>query len=426
MVITLGRIRITSKNITLFILYFTIIMETLIAQFHFPTEIRYINDIAILMLLFFMKGKYIYILKKINCSLVYISILLFFIVSIFGAMINVVPIPLFIWGLRNTFRGIILFLALIVYIDPEDLTKIFNVLFKLQILNLILALYQFFILHHEMDWVGGIFGYGNGAGVNIFNGLLISYYLNAYLSKKEKIGKLIIVIVESFIIASIAEEKATYIFFVIIFIISILMVKFSTKKVIAIILGCLGMVGGLTLIKYYYPNMYYNLTNFDLMIKYAESSHEVGYRIPRIGAFSLINEKFFYNDKFKSLFGLGLGNCETSNFSFLQSDFYKQYGAWNYRWFTHQWVFLEQGYIGIILLVFIFISIIFCLWKCTIKSKIKEKEFLITSICMAVCCILSIWYNVTLKSDMSYLAYFSVAVGFIALKIQIFNNKERR
>lgn len=419
-------LNISGRRLVYFILYFTLIMETLIAELNFPDSIRYLNDIAILMLLFFMKDKYIYILKKINCSLVYISILIFLIVSIITSIINFVPILLFIWGLRNTFRGIIFFLAIIVYINPEDLTKIFNILFKFQILNLILVLYQFFILNHEMDWVGGIFGYGNGAGVNIFNALLISYYLNSYLLKKEKLSRLVIVIGTSFIIAAIAEEKATYIFFVVIFIISIVMSKFSIKKVIAIISGILGITGGLALIKYYYPIMYDNLVNFDLMLKYAQTTYEVGYRIPRIGAFSFIGEKFFLNNKLKCLLGLGLGNCETSNFSFLQSDFYRQYGEWNYRWFTHQWVFLEEGYIGIISLVFIFISIIFCLWKYTRKLKIKEKEFLVTSICMGICCIITIWYNLTIKSDMSYLAYFSIAIGFVALKIRISNNKERR
>ena len=81
---------------------------------------------------------------------------------------------------------------------------------------------------------------------------------------------------------------------------------------------------------------------------------------------------------------------------------------------------------SIISLVFIFISIIFCLWKHKRKLKIKEKEFLVTSICMGICCIITIWYNLTLKSDMSYLAYFSIAIGFVALKIRISNNKERR
>lgn len=403
---------IDGKKIVCFILYFTIIMETLIAEFKFPSFIRYINDGALILTLFFMKGKIIKSFKNKKITLILICILSYFVISLISSLINYVSPMLVIWGLRNCFRGILYFIAVIIFLNEKDLPYIFDKLLILQLINLLLALYQFIVLHHDMDSIGGIFGYGNGAGVNIFNALLIAYFLNGFLFKKIKLYKLIFVLLSSFIIAAIAEEKITYVFFVVIFGISIIFSKFSIKKVIAIVVAIMGLMFGLYLIQLYYPDMYNILVDPDMFIEYSQTTYEEGYMIPRIGAFSVISNYFFDSTKEK-LFGLGMGNCDTSNFSIFQSSFYNEYGHLNYRWFTHQWIFLEEGYIGFIAFLMIFISCIYCLFS--LKNKDKDNFYIITSLCVTICCIILIWYNGTLKHDASYIAYFSVAIGFISI-----------
>lgn len=409
---------INGRKMVFFILYFTIIMETLIAEFKFPQSIRYLNDIAIFFILLLMNVKFFKTFNESNNTIIVFGIGLFFITSTISALFNFVPVRLFIWALRNSFRGIILLFAATVYLNENDLSKIFDTLLKLQIINLLLALYQFFILNHKMDDIGGIFGYGNGAGVNIFNALLIAYYLNKYLYEKKGFLKLFFVIVSSIIIAAVAEEKMTYIMFGIIFLISVLFSKFSFKKLIAVLIGILGMVIGLFILKYYYPDMYEIMTDFDLLIKYSQTTYEEGYRIPRLGAFKFISNNFF-DSTFNEIFGLGFGNGETSNIAIFQSDFYNRYGSYNYRWFTHQWIFLESGYLGILSFILMFGTILISLIKKIRKATINQKIYLITSICMGICCIITIWYNATLKVDMEYLAYFSVAIGLVATNKKI-------
>lgn len=403
--------KINGKKLTFTILYASLIMEILISELHISSVVRYCNDFFIIFIIFFMiKDKF-----KIDKRFLIIteSIILFFCVSIISALINNVKIPLVIWAIRNNFRGIIFLLAIIMYWNVDDLESFFGELFKFQILNLILAIYQFAILHHSMDYVGGIFGYGNGPCVNIFNALLISYYVNMYLNKKVKLSKLIFIIISSFVIAGIAEEKMTYLFFGIIFVVSLLISKFSIRKLLAITAGIVGVIFGLILIKYYYPDMYDILTSPKKIIEYSQSTHEEGYRLPRIGAFKKISDIFFDNNTLKLLFGLGFGNCETSNFGIFQSDFYKSYGQYNYRWFTHQWIFLEEGYIGFGTFLLIFITILICL----IKNYDEHNKYMITmGICNTLCCIITIWYNATLKVDATYLAYFSISIGLIGIK----------
>ena len=403
--------KINGKKLTFAILYVSLIMEILISELHISAIVRYCNDFFIIFIIFFMiKDKF-----KIDKKFLIItgSIALFFCASIISALINNVNIPLVIWAIRNNFRGIIFLLAIIMYWNVDDLEPFFDKLFKFQILNLILAIYQFAILHHSMDYVGGIFGYGNGSCVNIFNALLISYYLNMYLNKKVKLSQLMFIIISSFIIASIAEEKMTYLFFCVIFIVSILISKFSFRKLLAITVGVIGLILGLILIKYYYPDMYAILASPKKIIEYSQSTYDDGYRLPRIGAFKKISNIFFDNDTLKLLFGLGFGNCETSNFGIFQSDFYKSYGQYNYRWFTHQWIFLEEGYIGFGAFLVIFITILICL----IKNYDEHNKYMITmGICNTLCCIITIWYNATLKVDAAYLAYFSLGIGLISIK----------
>lgn len=417
-------ILITGKRLVLFILYFTIVMETLIAEFHFSTSIRYINDIAILMLILLMKGKFIYVLKKSRNSIILSTLVIFLLAVSISALINFVPLRLVIWATRNTFRGIIFLLAAICYLEEDDLKIIFNILFKIQAVNLFLALYQFLILRHEMDWVGGIFGYGNGAGINMFNALLIAYFLNAYLEKKEKLSKLIFIIFSSFTIAGIAEEKVTYLFFIVIFITSLLFANISFKKIVAIGIGTLGYFGGLVLLKYNYPIMFERMTNIQKLIDYASTTYETGYMLPRIGAFSVISDIFFNSETLKSLFGLGFGNAETSGFSIFQSDFFNQYGYLNYRWFTHQWMFIEVGYAGFVTFVMFLLAILFCLIKNINTFDKNNRVYILTGIPLTLCCIITIWYNSTLKVDMSFLAYFCLAVGLIATKKSSIYNKK--
>ena len=405
---------INGKKLVLFILFFTLIMETLIAEFNFPTIIRYFNDIALVLLIILLREKFIKLFCDNKCILILYGAGIFLLVSCLSAILNFVPINLVIWAFRNTFRGIIFFFAVCYYLDENDLEKIFKTLILVQTINLILALYQFFLLHHSQDYIGGIFGYGNGAGVNIFNALMIAYALNKYLTNKKGFGTLIYIVISSLIIAALAEEKMTYVLFILIFLVSILLSKLSYKKIIAIIIAIAGLVIGLNVMKEFYPEMYDVLTNFEMFIEYSQTTYDEGYRIPRVGAFEVI-ENMFFKDNFDKIFGLGFGNCESSSFDIFNSNFYNLYGDYNYRWFTHQWIFLECGYLGIISFVFLFICI-----GITIISKLKDtdcknKTYLITSLCMVVCCVVTIWYNATLKVDMSYLAYFSIAVGVIPI-----------
>lgn len=412
-----SKLKVKSKQCVKFVLYYTIIVETLIIMLHLPSAIRYINDIANIFIFVFILKNIKQIRENRNLSIISFFVILFLFVCTLSACLNSTPIKLYLWAFRNTFRGIIYFYGVCLFLNEEDIREIFKVLFWLQIISCILALYQFYVLHHIMDDIGGIFGYGNGAGVNSMNALVTSYYVNIFLNKREKKSfiELSTMVVTSILVAAIAEEKMTYVYIVLIFIVSVLISKFSLKKFIVVVLGIFVIVGGLNILKKYYPGMYDTMINYSETEKYLETTYDEGYRIPRIGAFKFIQKNFLQK---KILFGIGFGNGETSYFNFLQSEFYKTYGDYNYRWFTHQWVFLEEGYIGFISYLSIFIIIAILNLKDLIKGNGK-RYIKIIGLCMCVCTILSIWYNATLKVDMQYILYFGLGLSFIKVKNNI-------
>lgn len=427
-----GNFRLSGKTIVYIVLFYTIIMETLISQFGLPDFIRYLNDFLILLLIpLIIKSNAWEFFKKNGNGIVVKCIVLYLLISLFTSFINFVSPLLVIWALRNTFRGIIFFLACAIYIKKEDIRKLFNVLLIVQVINLILALYQFAILHHEQDAIGGIFGYGNGAAVNIYNALIVAYFLVYYIRKESGLIKLIFAAGSALIIAAVAEEKATYFFTLIVVITAIFFTRFTFRKLIAIVIVVGALVLGLVLLGVYYPSMLKNVIDINSIFNYATITYDDGYRLPRLGSFSVITDLFFENDIIAQLFGIGFGNSETSGFSFLQSDFYSQYGDYNYRWFTHQWIFIEEGYAGFIAFLLIFISMLICLFKN--KKKDINNGLAVIAICTVLCCIVSIWYNATLKVDMQYLAYFAMSIGFIenknkirhTAKSKILNGRER-
>ena len=402
----------TGKKFTLFILFFTVVMETLISELGFPTSIRYINDFFIVVLFLMLITKPGRVVPIVGLPLIIAAATILFVFSA-SAILNGVRPALYLWAMRNTFRGFVFFFACVTYIRKEKLPKIMDALLLLQVVSLFLALYQHFILGLNMDHTGGLFGRGNGAGVNPFNALLFAYYLNSYLAGTQNLRKLVVALLSSLVIAAVAEEKITFVLFAVIVLISLALSRASGKLFVAVLIAIAAGLIGLNILRTLYPDMFGILTSFDEMEKYLNATYESGYVLPRIGSFSIIKGMFFKDDLLKTLFGVGFGNGETSSFSFLIGPYYAAFGFLNYRWFTHQWIFLECGYLGFYCyLAFFVVAALTLLEKRRGASK-SQLSLLTCGIALTICVIISIWYNATLKVDMCYLSFFSLAIGFI-------------
>ncbi|MFR7798080.1 MAG: hypothetical protein ACLU37_08315 [Collinsella sp.] len=306
----------SGKTFTLFVLFFTVVMEALISELGFPSTIRYINDFLILILLLTILVDPAHLCAKVGGPVICVTLLLFLAFSV-SSIINGVKPLLYLWAFRNTFRGFIFFFACVRYLKKDDLPGIMDALLALQIISFFLALYQHFVLGLNMDHTGSFWAWKR-AGVNPFNALLFAYYLNAYLSGNQSLRKLAVALITSLVIAAVAEEKITFVLFIVIALVSLLFTRASGKLLVALSISLVALAVGLNVLRTLYPSMFEILTSFDAMNQYLTVTYDTGYVLPRIGSFSVIKNMFFGDSLligFYLVLGLAMGKLLASHSS---------------------------------------------------------------------------------------------------------------
>ena len=416
------------KKIIYFQIVFVMIMELMISMFKFPSSIRYLTDvIMIILFIYIIHGNVYIILKKINLSGILIIILAFFIIGLLGSIYNLISPFLLIWEVRNIFRFFLFFISCVCILDEEYVNRIINLLLKLQYINLILCIIQYFVLGYEQDYLGGIFGTNQGCNsyMNVYLCIIVIISISKYFQKKTSIKSLLFIVLSSMIIAALAELKLFYLEFILIFILSIIFNKPSFKVFTMIIIGISSLFLGLIILKNIFPDQFKYLIDYESAMKYAELSSE-SYGIDRMNAFNQINDMFFKGDKFLLLIGFGLGSCAMSNFSIFTSEFYRQFGYLNYNWFAHAMIFIQTGYIGTIIFVMFFIKLF--VYAVKTKKYIREyKEYTISTMIIIIILIINFIYNNAIRTEVAYLSFFILSIVPIlnkshAIKIKALSN----
>lgn len=404
----------------LFILLYSTAMEACITYLHLPGLIRYLNDVVLVACLCGVQGRFFPVLRMQRAMPLWYVTCAMFLFDLFTSAINLVSPMLVLWAVRNTFRGIAYLFCVVTVLRVEDIPGLMRVLLWLQVPNLMLATFEYLVTSGgNPDYVHGLFA--NGAGTNTFGALLLAYHLNAYLNRRANILSLSFVMVSTIMIAAMAEEKTFFLYFIVIVAVSVLVSRWSLKTILVV--AFLGVGGSVVIgwINQVQPGMLSFFTSTDVGMNYLTSTWSDSYGIPRIGAFTFIASIFFHHDFVISLFGFGFGSAEHSQFSFMDSEFYRRYEHLMYRSFTHQWTFLETGYIGFALLVCLFIVALICLCRRRWEFRDCDRTLNLTAICMCLVCIISMWSNATLKLDAAYIPYFGVALGFLVSISQVRN-----
>lgn len=408
------KLTIAPKKITLFVLFWTIISDTLIAELKFPSYIQYFNDIAWIILLYFIfKRNFFEKFKMWHLQSINFSLIIYALACMISSIVNLVNPLLIIWAVRNTARFYIFYIACVLYFQKKDVIVIFDKFFVIQIISFVISLYQYFILGYHMDTLGGIFGHGNGAALNTFQALLFAYYLNGFLKKKQPFYKLVIITITSLIIAALAEEKAFFVYLIIVTFGTVILNK-PTLKTIIIIAGLFFSIPiAMNLLAS--VNESWNLevlTDVNRSLKYMDQS----YGLSRLNPFPQIKSLFFGNSIVKNLFGIGFGASENCDATLIfTSDFYRKYGYLQYFDFTHQKKFIELGLLGFAsYLLFFIITIINSLNMIFIKRKKEYQNY--TMVVFAAVALISCMFSGALIYNDAYIIYFGLAVSSIYIK----------
>lgn len=414
MIIRIGRGKVNAKCFIYIILLVTLFMGTLSDDLGLPQNIRYLNDIfvLILFLLIIFQRAFLKQVKRAQLNGILITMLIFSIVNFISIFINLVPLNLVLWAIRNTYRFFVFYWACVFFLDKTDLEKIINFLYYLQWINVVLVIYQFFVLGLSQDNLGGLFGHGGNAGLLIYNTLLLSYALSKYTARQYSLFKFLFVFISTSLTSVLAEIRVFFIIVLIIILINLIITRQNFKKVVVYIGAVVLFFIGVDIYSNLFP--YVDLS-FEALFKEGTSTGG-GYNLSRLNAFSEINNLFFHDNIVKNALGLGFGNCEYSSLDFFVSSFFKNYGFLNYRWFAHQWIFLETGYAGILSYASIIFSVLIHGLKCLKRSAQYDKSWYEICIIMGAVCLVSLFYNSLLKADFAYIAFFSLSISGIISK----------
>lgn len=389
---------------------FSFLMDVL----YIPSVIKYTIDFALVLLVFIM-----YLNKK-NMKNPHVAgimrvVTAFVLVTIVGFVLQYQSIIYYLWGMRNNIRFFAFFMMCTMMMKRESADSCMNLMDGLFYINIIVSLYQIFILHAHQDRVGGIFGSSRGcnAYTNIYLMIMVAWHMLRYMNNEETLMKLVTRCGLSLTIAALAELKMFLFEFAIITVLATMMTKFSVRKLWIIIGAAVGLVVGIQIIKRMFP-FFADWFNLSTILEYATSDkgYTYGNDINRLSALAISWNKFLGTWQEK-LFGLGLGNCDySSSFSFLTTPFYEKNGYLNYVWFSSAFMMLETGLVGLTLYVYFFIRV-YSSAKKVEKNETQNPIYCQLAKIMALMAPVLIIYNCSLRMECAYMFYFVLALPFL-------------
>ena len=379
-----------------------------------PALIKYTVDLAWLSLFFILVIKKSAMLHKRLAPLL-ILITAFFVYTLVIYLFNFQSPFYYLWGVRNNFRFYVFFFAVVSFLDGRDaeaILKIFDTLFWI---NAVICLVQYFAFGYKQDYLGGIFGVERGANAYtiIFFILIVSKSLLSYMSKRETTFSCFLKCGTALFIAALAELKAFFAFFVIVLVLSAILTAFSWRKV--------GIIFLVAIVAVFASALLTTLFGFDSSLSLeniwelaTQKNYSASGTVNRLSAIPVL-AKTIVTELHNRIFGLGLGNCDTSNFEICNSTFYQNYGHLRYNWFSCAILFLETGYIGLIIYMAFFV---FCYIAADIQRKNVGSEPLYCQMAMimSVMCVLFVFYNSSLRTEAAYMVYFVLSLPFIRKK----------
>lgn len=406
--------RIQSQGLCRFLLLFPFAFGVLNDLLGLPNAIKYGMDVvwvaAVLLMVLYRRSLDI---SRIRILLLWVLLFLFatFLVYIPRWQSGLY----YLWGLRNNFRLYGAFFTWCVFMKQEDAWDCLKILDKLFWVNLMAVLVQYLLLGKTGDYLGGIFGTRKGCNgfTNLFLCIMVAKSLVFCLHRRESIGNCLIKVSAAMVIAALAELKFFFVEALLILLVAVCLAPLRRRNFLLILGGAVAVGFGVLVLEWVFPN-YSGFFSWSWMWEAASASR--GYTssgdFNRLNAITRINDRFLVHwwDK---LFGFGLGNCETSAFSILNTPFFRKYGHLHYSWMSHAFWYLECGWMGLDFYIGFFVLLFFQIRFAERSCSTEMLPLCKTARIMALLCPLIAVYNSSLRTEAGYMAYFILAVPFM-------------
>lgn len=382
-----------------------------------PSLVKYVIDVAWVMLVFIAALNIYYQRIKIYSQLKTLSlfILAFLLYTLIIYIFNFQSPFYYLMGVRNNFRFYFAFISFVIFLEEDDISNYLKWYDALFWVNAVVMLFQYFVLGYKQDYLGGLFGTQSGCNgyVNIFFVIICAKSIVYYLGKKENIWYMLLKCGTAMLLATFSELKFFFIEFVVLIMVAVIFSGNSVRKILVVIGGILAVVLFINLLYILFP-YFSELNNLAMLIEHQSEGYSGAGTIGRLNSIKIISDTFF-DTPFKKLTGLGLGNCDTSTVDFLNTPFYKEHGYLRYFWFSTAHVTLETGYIGFAFFAGFF-ALIFVLMVIALKKGTVDKNLCRLTLVVSVGAILIVIYNSSLRTEAAYMIYFILSLPFAAMK----------
>lgn len=396
--------------LTGFIFAFPFMMAFFTDFLNVPGFVKYLVDAAyVIAVLFWFAQKRNILSKKIMPFFLYTII--FFLYTMIVHLFNFQSPFYFLWGFRNNFRFFISFLLFATFFDEEDLIFCLRITDVLFWINAAVSIFQFVILKYEQDFLGGIFGTekGGNAFTLIFFSIVISKSILLFMSKKESAVLCFSKCGMSLVVAAMAELKIFFIIFPLILVISAFITSFSFRKLMLMLVSTVMVIFASMLLTTIFKDE--GMLSVDRLVEMiTASNYATTEDLGRFTAIPTISNNIL-TKPWEKVFGLGLGNCDTSAFAICNTPFYQSHSYLHYEWFSSAIMFLENGYIGLVTYIGFFV-LCFLLARKHTKNKTSNELFGRISMLISIICVIMVFYNSALRTEAAYMAYFALALPF--------------
>lgn len=379
-----------------------------------PYGIRYLLDVVwVLLLVYLLRFRASVNWRKVGMLAVWVTA--FLACTAFVYPVQYQSVLYYLWGLRNNFRFYAAFFAFAAFLTREDAQSYEAFFDKLFWLNAGVTVVQYFVLGIQGDHLGGIFGTASGVNgyTNIFFLVVLSRCLVRYLEKREEAALCAAKCLTAVVIAALAELKFFYVELPVLLALAVLVTEFTWRKFWVILGGGGAVLAGAALLAVCFPQ-YDGWFSPEWMLEVASSDR--GYTssgdLNRLTAIAGINGLWLKHWS-QRIFGMGLGNCETSAFALLNTPFYRSYGHMHYSWMSHAFLYLETGWVGLGFYFGFFLLVYRKAYRLEKTCSPGEKTGCRVARIMAVCCLLLSVYNSSLRAEPAYMVYFTLAVPFM-------------
>lgn len=400
----------------LFIFFFPAAQAFLTELLPIPDAIKFLCDgFLVLLLLKLFSQRFT---KIDNYSMPFVVIVgLFFFITLVGYLFNYQSMFYYLWGLRNNIRMFVAFFAFAYLADWEDAKGWIKALDVLFVINFAVVILQYFSGYGQ-DYIGGIFGTSKGCNGSllIFLCIVFAKTILSFMRGEEKMSKCIFVSVASLLVSTLSELKMFFILFILILFMASFVTAHSIKKTLFFAFGAVLVVLFSTLLTVLYKD-FTDFLSFDSLIKaLTDTGYATDEDIGRFTALPVISQRFLPGF-FRKLFGLGLGNCDSSSLSMFNTPFFESHQTVHYSYFSYAFLFLETGFVGLALYASFFVASFFVSRKLK-KLEMADEFACQMSIILSVISLILLVYNSSLRMEIGFMLFFVLALPIISANEQ--------